>query len=108
MPAPRANLEAVATDQKRHDPNAEPAEDVAPEQVHHAIPEVFRRRQARTPQNLRAGLQQRLVAAMEAATDGAVSGAQEDRSPHRLCVLRRDIDGRASEAWTIRNRHLKS
>ena len=37
-------LEAVASGEKRHDLNGEPVEDVAPEHVHHAIVEVFRRR----------------------------------------------------------------
>ena len=40
-------LESVASGAKRHDLNGVPVEDVAPEHVHHAIMEVFRRRQAR-------------------------------------------------------------
>jgi ProP effector len=42
-------LEAVAMGEQRHDLNAQPVEPVAPEHVHHAILEVFRRRQGRGP-----------------------------------------------------------
>lgn len=61
-------LEAVAAGEKRHDLHAEPVEDVAPEHVHHAMLEVFRRHQARTPDDLRPELRQRLVAAIEASS----------------------------------------
>jgi ProP effector len=40
-------LEAVAMGAQRHDLNAPAVEPVAPEHVHHAILEVFRRRQVR-------------------------------------------------------------
>jgi ProP effector len=42
-------------------------EDVAPEHVHHAIMEVFRRRQARSKEDLRPWLRSRLVNAIEAS-----------------------------------------
>jgi ProP effector len=60
-------LESVAAGEKRHDLNGDPVEDVAPEHVHHAIMEVFRRRQARSRQDLRPWLRDRLVAAIEAS-----------------------------------------
>lgn len=60
-------LEAVAAGEKRHDLNGVPVEDVAPEHVHHAILEVFRRRQARTVDDLRPQLRARLVEAIEAS-----------------------------------------
>lgn len=60
-------LNAVATGQPRHDLNGQPVETVAPEQRHHAILEVFRRRQARSPQDLRPQLRQRIVQAFEAS-----------------------------------------
>lgn len=60
-------LDAVATGDKRHDLNGVPVEDVAPEHVHHAILEVFRRRQARTQEDLRPRLRARLVDAIEAS-----------------------------------------
>jgi ProP effector len=60
-------LEAVASGAKRHDLNGEPVEDVAPEHVQHAIMEVFRRRQARSKEDLRPWLHTRLVRAIEAS-----------------------------------------
>ncbi len=60
-------LESVAAGHKRHDLNGEPVEDVAPEHVHHAIMEVFRRRQARSKEDLRPWVRQRLVQAIEAS-----------------------------------------
>ena len=60
-------LESVAAGNKRHDLNAVPVEDVAPEHVHHAIMEVFRRRQARSKEDLRPWLRSRLVEAIQAS-----------------------------------------
>ncbi len=60
-------LESVASGEKRHDLNGAPVEDVAPEHVHHAIMEVFRRRQARSKEDLRPWLRDRLVRAIEAS-----------------------------------------
>lgn len=60
-------LESVASGAKRHDLNATEVEDVAPEHVHHAIMEVFRRRQARSKEDLRPWLRSRLVNAIEAS-----------------------------------------
>ena len=60
-------LESVAAGHKRHDLNAVPVEDVAPEHVHHAIMEVFRRRQARSKEDLRPWLRSRLVEAIQAS-----------------------------------------
>jgi len=60
-------LEAVASGTKRHDLDGNPAGDVAPEHVHHAIMEVFRRRQARSKEDLRPWLQTRLVRAIDAS-----------------------------------------
>ncbi len=60
-------LEAVASGQKRHDLQGVPLEDVAPEHVHQAIMEVFRRRQARSSEDLRPWLRDRLIQAVEAS-----------------------------------------
>ena len=60
-------LEAVASGEKRHNLQGEPVEDVAPEHVHHAIVEVFRRRQARSKEDLRPWLRGRLMGAIEAS-----------------------------------------
>lgn len=60
-------LEAVAAGKPRHDLSGVPVEPVAPEHVHHAILEVFRRRQARSSEDLRPQLRARLMAAIEAS-----------------------------------------
>jgi sRNA-binding protein len=60
-------LEAVAAGEKRHDLNGMAVEDVAPEHVHHAILEVFKRRQARSGEDQRPKLRARLVEAIEAS-----------------------------------------
>lgn len=60
-------LNAVAGGQPRHDLAGQIVETVAPEQRHHAIVEVFRRRQARSPQDMRPQLRQRIVQAFEAS-----------------------------------------
>jgi sRNA-binding protein len=60
-------LEAVAAGEMRHDLNGAPVEPVAPEHVHHAILEVFKRRQARSGEDLRPKLRARLVEAIEAS-----------------------------------------
>lgn len=60
-------LDAVAAGEQRHDLNGVPVEPVAPEHVHHAILEVFKRRQARSAEDLRPKLRARLVEAIEAS-----------------------------------------
>ena len=60
-------LEAVAAGKQRHDLNGVAVEPVAPEHVHHAILEVFRRRQARSAEDLRPQLRARLMEAIEAS-----------------------------------------
>lgn len=58
-------LTAVASGQPRHDLAGEAVEALAPEHVHHALIEVFRRRGARSPVDLRPKLRQRIAAAFE-------------------------------------------
>lgn len=60
-------LEAVASGAQRHDLNGEPVEPVAPEHVHHAILEVFKRRHARSGEDVRPALRARLIEAIEAS-----------------------------------------
>jgi sRNA-binding protein len=60
-------LEAVASGEQRHGLNGEPAGEIAPEHVHHAIVEVFRRRQQRSKQDLKPWVVARLAAAIEAS-----------------------------------------
>ena len=58
-------LECVAAGLARHDLDGAPVESVAPEHVHHAILEVFRRRQARSKDDLRPRLTMLLKQAIE-------------------------------------------
>jgi ProP effector len=60
-------LECVAAGHPRHNLQGEPVEPVAPEHVHHAIMEVFRRRQARSKEDLRPYVRARLIEAIEAS-----------------------------------------
>ena len=60
-------LEAVASGEQRHGLQGEPAGELAPEHVHHAIMEVFRRRQQRSKENLRPWLVSRVAAAISAS-----------------------------------------
>ncbi|GAC1605157.1 MAG: hypothetical protein NVS3B2_11350 [Ramlibacter sp.] len=62
-----AYLESVASGLQRHDLDGRPVAPVAPEHVHHAIMEVFRRRQQRTKDDLRPRVVARLAAALEAS-----------------------------------------
>ena len=60
-------LTAVASGEDRHDLQGKSVEAMAPEHVHHALLEVFRRRQTRSKEDLRPKLLQRIVVACEAS-----------------------------------------
>ncbi|MBS0506628.1 MAG: Fertility inhibition FinO [Proteobacteria bacterium] len=60
-------LNAVAQGLKRHDLQGQPVEDMAPEHVHHALLEVFRRRKPRDGEDLQATLRRRIAQAFEAS-----------------------------------------
>lgn len=61
-------LTAVAAGQQRHDLQGQPVEAMAPEHVHHALLEVFRRRQQRPgAEDLRPKLRRRIIQAFEAS-----------------------------------------
>ena len=75
-------LESVAAGLQRHDLHGQPVEPVAPEHVHHAIMEVFRRRQARSSQDLRPYARAQLIQAIEA------SGLS--REDYLLCIRQQD------------------
>jgi sRNA-binding protein len=62
-----AYLECVAAGLPRHDLDGQPVSELSPEHVHHAVMEVFRRRQQRTKEDLRPRVISRLVAAIEAS-----------------------------------------
>lgn len=60
-------LTVVAAGLQRHDLSGQPVEALTPEQVHHALIEVFRRRGARSREDLRPKLRQRILKAFEAS-----------------------------------------
>ena len=60
-------LQSVAAGDKRHDLQGQPVEDMAPEHVHHALLEVYRRRKARATEDLLPKLRARIVATIEAS-----------------------------------------
>ncbi len=60
-------LTAVAAGEQRHDLHGQAVEAMAPEHVHHALLEVFRRRQMRSKEDLRPKLIARIVVAYEAS-----------------------------------------
>lgn len=60
-------LQSVAAGQKRHDLQGQAVEDMAPEHIHHALLEVFRRRQARAGEDLRPKLRARIIQTFEAS-----------------------------------------
>jgi ProP effector len=60
-------LTVVASGQQRHNLAGEPVEALAPEHVHHALIEVFRRRGARSREDLRPKMRQRIAIAFEAS-----------------------------------------
>lgn len=73
-------LTAVAAGQPRHDLQGQRVEAMAPEHVYQALVEVFRRRQARTPEDLRGKLRERIVQAFEASGLSRVQYAELVRS----------------------------
>ena len=75
-------LESVAAGHARHNLQGEAVEPVAPEHVHHAVMEVFRRRQARSNQDLRPFAQAQLIGAIEASGLG--------RADYLLCIRQQD------------------
>ena len=66
-------LQSVAAGLQRHDLAGQAVEAMAPEHVHHALMEVFRRRQARGGEDLRPKLVARLIQAFEASMSGALA-----------------------------------
>ncbi len=60
-------LQCVASGEKRHDLEGEPVDPVAPEHIHLALLELFRRRQSRSREDLRPRFRAQLIAAFEAS-----------------------------------------
>ncbi len=73
-------LNALASGQPRRDLAGQAVEPVAPDQRYHALVEVHRRRQQRSPEDLRPQLQQRIARAFEASGLGREAYATLVRS----------------------------
>jgi ProP effector len=79
-------LECVAAGLPRHDLDGNVVEPVSPEHVHHAIVEVFKRRQARHRDDLTPKLQLRLMQAIE------TSGLSLDDYAERMRVADEEVN----------------
>jgi ProP effector len=106
-------LEAVASGTKRHDLDGQPVEDVAPEHVHHAIMEVFRRRRQRSKENLRPRVVDKLVRAIDASGLGRDAylervAAKDDASIALLGDAIAEIAARTAKREAVRRAYEAS
>lgn len=74
-------IEAVASGLPRHDLQANPVEPVAPEHVHHAVLELYKRRSGKAPEQAREKAVQQLAAAIEASGLGREGYRERFSSP---------------------------
>jgi sRNA-binding protein len=74
-------IEAVASGLPRHDLQAKPVEPVAPEHVHHAILELYKRRSGKSPEQARERAVAQLIAAIEASGLGREGYRERFTSP---------------------------
>ena len=88
-------LEAVASGLPRHDLQAQPVEPVAPEHVHHAILELYRRRSAKSPEKARERAVAQLAAAIEA------SGMEREAYRERFTSLDDTVHAMLEEALAL-------
>ncbi len=93
-------LQSVAAGDKRHDLQGQPVEDMAPEHVHHALLEVYRRRKARGTDDLLPKLRNRMIAAFEASglTREAYTELVQGRDETANAILEE-----AFAEWSARN-----
>lgn len=89
-------LTAVASGVDRYDLQGKTVEAMAPEHVHHALLEVFRRRQSRSQEDLRPKLVQRIVVACEAS--GLTPQAYSERVRSRDEAANAVLDEAMAEA----------
>ena len=92
-------IEAVASGLPRHDLQAQPVEPVAPEHVHHAIFEVYKRRSGKAPAQAREQAIRQLTAAIEAS--GLSREAYRERFPSpdddRQAIIEEALSGVAQK-----------
>lgn len=93
-------LDAIANRVPRHDLDGHPVEDLAPDHVHHAIVELFKRRQGRTQEDLRPQLVARLADAIGA------SGLERMDYVQQVRVAQPDALALIDEAFTEHGRRL--
>jgi ProP effector len=74
-------IESVASGLARHDLQARPVEPVAPEHVHHAILELYKRRSGKAPEQARQHAVEQLAAAVEASGLGREGYRERFTSP---------------------------
>ena len=93
-------LQSVAAGDKRHDLSGQPVEDMAPEHVHHALLEVYRRKKARATEDLLPKLRNRMMAAFEASglTREAYTELVQGRDEAANAILEE-----AFAEWSARN-----
>ncbi|MGE4241235.1 ProQ/FINO family protein [Ramlibacter sp.] len=88
-------IEAVASGVPRHDLQATPVEPVAPEHVHHAILELYKRRGGKSPEQAR----ERAVAQLTAAIEASGLGREDYRA--RFVSADGDIQALVEDALAI-------
>lgn len=93
-------LDAIANRVPRHDLDGQPVEELAPDHVHHAIVELFKRRQGRTQEDLRPQLVARLADAIGA------SGLERMDYVQQVRVAQPDALALIDEAFTEHGRRL--
>jgi len=93
-------LQSVAAGDRRHDLSGQPVEDMAPEHVHHALLEVYRRKKARATEDLLPKLRNRMMAAFEASglTREAYAELVQGRDEAANAILEE-----AFAEWSARN-----
>ncbi len=93
-------LQTVAAGEQRHDLQGQPVEAMAPEHVHHALLEVYRRRKARATEDLLPKLRNRMIAAFEASglTREAYTELVQSRDEAANAILEE-----AFAEWAARN-----
>jgi sRNA-binding protein len=88
-------IEAVASGLPRHDLSGQPVEPVAPEHVHHAILELYKRRSGKAPEQARGRAVQQLAAAI------AASGLDRDGYRERFTSPDDQVQGLLEEALSM-------
>ena len=88
-------IEAVASGLPRHDLQGKPVEPVAPEHVHHAILELYRRRSGKAPEQARERAVAQLAAAIEA------SGMSREAYRERFTSPNDDVHAMLEDALAV-------